>query len=145
MEGQFLNKENEELVVSAIKEAETNTSGEIRVHIQDGCKGDVLKVAQSQFNRLKMHQTDLRNGVLFFVVTGAHKFAILGDEGINNAVPDNFWNHIKDKMQEHFREGRYAEGLAEGIKRAGLALKEHFPYQSDDVNELSDDISYGTD
>jgi len=141
----FLNKDQEALVVSAIKEAETNTSGEVRVHIQKHCKGDAMKVAQSQFNRLKMDRTELRNGVLFFVATEAHKFAILGDEGINNAVSDDFWEEIKNEMQEHFRNGRYSEGLAAGIKSAGLALQKHFPYQSDDVNELSDDISYGND
>jgi uncharacterized membrane protein len=89
-----------------------------------------------------MHKTKLRNGVLFYLAIKDKKFAILGDAGINAAVPGDFWEKIKNYMQEEFRKGNFTEGLCEGIRMAGEQLKSHFPYQSDDVNELPDDISF---
>lgn len=130
-------------ITNAIRVAETNTSGEIRVHIEKHCKGDVLDRAAYIFEKLKMHKTELRNGVLFYLALEDKKFAILGDVGINQKVPDNFWEEIKNDLFEKFKEKQYAEGLADGIIKAGEQLKEHFPYQSDDVNELSDEISFG--
>lgn len=130
-------------IVNAIKKAEKNTSGEVRVHIDNRCKGDVLDRAVDVFAMLKMHKTDLRNGVLFYLAIKDHKFAILGDAGINAVVPANFWESIKDAMVEHFAQGAFAEGLVTGITMAGEKLQEHFPYQKDDVNELPDDISFG--
>jgi uncharacterized membrane protein len=130
-------------IVKAVKQAELNTSGEVRVHIENTCKGDVLDRATDVFSMLKMHKTDLRNGVLFYLALKDHKFAVLGDAGINAVVPEGFWESIKEKMVEHFSKSKYALGLVEGIQMAGEKLKEHFPYQSDDVNELPDDISFG--
>jgi len=139
----FITEADKKSIVDAIKEAELNTSGEIRVHIESSCKGDVLDRAAYLFKKLQMHKTEQRNGVLFYLAYKDHKFAILGDGGINQKVPDNFWNRIKEKMTEKFSEGKFAEGLAEGIKESGEQLKTHFPYQSNDVNELSDEISFG--
>ena len=130
-------------IVSAIEEAETNTSGEIRVHIENHCAGDVMNRAAKVFATLHMHETQLRNGVLFYLALKDHKFAILGDAGINQKVPEHFWEDIRDYMREEFKQGHIAQGLAEGIKRAGQQLKTHFPYQQNDTNELSDDISFG--
>ncbi|MGM0621612.1 MAG: TPM domain-containing protein [Bacteroidota bacterium] len=130
-------------IKNAIRAAELNTSGEIRVHIEKHCREDVLDRAAYIFKKLEMHKTELRNGVLFYLAVDDHKFAILGDAGINRNVPDNFWEEIKKKMAEKFKEGLFAEGLSQGIKMAGEQLKSHFPYQEDDVNELSDEISYG--
>jgi len=138
----FFTKEQRSLIVSSIKEAELNTSGEIRVHIEKKCKKDVLDRATTIFGKLKMHKTNLRNGVLFYLAVKDHKFAILGDGGINDKVPDNFWENIKAHILDHFKEQRFTEGLTEGIKMAGQQLKTHFPYQSDDVNELPDDVSF---
>jgi len=95
------------------------------------------------FEKLAMHKTELRNGVLFYLALEDHKFAILGDAGINQKVEEDFWECTKEVVIEKLKEGLFAEGLAEGIIRAGERLKEHFPYQSDDVNELSDEISFG--
>jgi uncharacterized membrane protein len=139
----FLTETDKKKIVDAIKEAELNTSGEIRVHIESYCKGDVLDRAAYIFKKLKMHKTELHNGVLFYLAYKDRKFAILGDAGINSKVPENFWDEIKDRMAEKFREGKFAEGLSEGIIESGKQLKKHFPYQSDDVNELPDDISFG--
>ena len=138
----FLTSEQKHIILNAIKESEKNTSGEIRVHIEESAKGDVLDRAAYIFEKLKMHKTKQRNGVLFYLAYKSHKFAILGDAGINAAVPENFWDQIKETMAGFFKEGNFAEGLAEGIRMAGEKLKHHFPWQKDDVNELPDDISY---
>lgn len=137
-----LTEEEKESIVSAIREAELNTSGEIRVHLENHCREEVLDRAAEIFATLNMHKTRLRNGVLFYLAMKDHQFAILGDMGINRKVPDHFWEDIRDFMVAKFKEGKYAEGLSEGIKMAGRELKEHFPYQSNDRNELSDDISF---
>ena len=139
----FFSREDKISILNAIKEAELNTSGEIRVHIEKNCKSDVLDRAAYIFEKLKIHKTKLRNGVLFYLAYEDHKFAILGDAGINAVTPKNFWDDIKDIMTGYFKEAEFAKGLAEGIKMAGEHLKKNFPYQSDDVNELSDDISFG--
>ncbi len=136
-------KEQKDRIVAAIKAAEKLTSGEIQVHIDNHCKKDVLDRAAKVFAILKMHKTKLRNGVLFYMAIQDHKFAILGDAGINKTVPDNFWDHIKEKMMDYFKEGEIAEGLSAGIEMAGEALAKHFPIQEDDVNELPDEISFG--
>ena len=140
---QFFNEEQKKLITDAIKEAELNTSGEIRVHIESSCKEDVLDRAAYMFEKLAIHKTELRNGVLFYLSISDKKFAILGDAGINAVTPDNFWEEIKETIINHFKKDEFDIGLSTGIKMAGQALKEHFPYQKDDVNELSDEISFG--
>lgn len=141
---QFFSETQKQELINAIKDAELNTSGEIRLHVEMYCREDVLDHAAFIFEELQMHKTKLRNGVLFYVAINDKKFAILGDAGINAAVPEGFWNETKDLIIKHFKEGNYTEGLAQGIRLAGEQLKKHFPYQKDDVNELSDDISFGT-
>jgi len=137
----FLSETDKRMIVDAIKEAELNTSGEIRVHIESRCKEDVLDRAAYIFKKLKMYKTEQRNGILFYLAYKDHKFAILGDGGINQKVPENFWDEIKEKMAEKFKKGKFTEGLTEGIRESGINLKTHFPYQIGDVNELSDEIS----
>ena len=136
-------KEQQKQIVEAIKQAEHNTSGEIRVHIEKTCKLDVLDRAANVFAMLKMHKTQLRNGVLFYLSVEDRKFAILGDAGINAKVPADFWDSVKNAVIEQFKLGNQTEGLVKGILMAGEKLKAHFPYQKDDVNELSDEISFG--
>jgi len=138
----ILNREEDHRVVEAIRQAELNTSGEIKVHIENHCKGDVEQRSLVVFSHLKLNETNLRNGVLIYLAVKDRKFAILGDEGINNVVEDGFWNDVKDLMLGHFKEGRFAEGLEQGIMRCGEKLKTYFPHQSDDINEIPDDISY---
>jgi uncharacterized membrane protein len=139
----FFSKEEKEQIKGAVQTAELNTSGEIRVHIDNHCKEEVMDRAAWWFGKLEMHKTEQRNGVLFYLAVKDHKFAILGDAGINAVTLDDFWDTIKEKMLGHFSEGAFASGLQEGIVMAGEALKEHFPYQEGDVNELSDEISFG--
>ncbi len=137
--------EDEAQIVNAIKEAETNTSGEIRVHIENTCEMETLDRATQVFAYLHMHQTKLRNGVLFYVAIKSHKFAVLGDGGINAVVPPNFWNEVTNLVIGHFKEGKYAEGLSKGVLMAGEQLKAYFPYAGDhsDINELDNNISFG--
>jgi uncharacterized membrane protein len=139
----FFSKEEKEIIKSAVKEAELNTSGEIRVHIDNHCKEDVMDKAAWWFGKLEMQKTEQRNGVLFYLAVKEHKFAILGDGGINAVTQDDFWDQIKELMLARFKEGAFADGLKEGILMAGEALRSHFPYQDGDVNELSDEISFG--
>lgn len=139
----FFNESQKALITDAVKEAELNTSGEIRVHIESDCKEDVLDRAAFIFEKLEIHKTEQRNGVLFYLSITDKKFAILGDAGINAVTPDNFWEEIKETVINHFKNNDFEIGLSIGIKMAGEALKSHFPYQKDDVNELSDDISFG--
>ena len=139
----FFTQEEKESIKKSIAGAELNTSGEIRVHIEGTCANDVLDRAAYVFEKLAMHKTELRNGVLFYLAVKNRKFAILGDAGINKVTPENFWENIKDSMSEYFKESRFTEGLITGIKMAGEQLKSHFPYKEDDINELPDDISFG--
>ncbi len=138
----ILNREEDRRVVEAIKQAELNTSGEIKVHIENRCKGDVEERSLVVFDKLNLNETQLHNGVLIYLAVKDRKFAILGDKGINDVVEEGFWNDVKDLMLSHFKDGRFAEGLEQGIQRCGEKLKAYFPYQSDDINEIPDDISY---
>lgn len=134
-----------EAIVNAIRSAEVSTSGEIQVHIESRCKGEVLDRAVKVFDTLKMHQTKDRNGVLFYLAVVDKRFAILGDKGINEVVPEDFWEKIKDHMTGLFKQGQFTQGLIDGIQMAGEQLGAHFPYQGDsDINELPDEISFGS-
>ena len=139
----YFTEENKLQIANAIRVAEMNTSGEIRLHIQKYCKGDALDQAAYVFEKLEMHKTQLRNGVLFYLAVEDHKFAILGDAGINQKVPANFWDKTKELVLSKFKEGNITDGLTSGILMAGEQLKEHFPYLEGDKNELSNDISFG--
>ena len=140
----FFSKDDQKAIITAIEEAEKNTSGEIRVHVDVECKEDVLDHAAWLFHFLKMDKTALRNGVLIYLAVESKKFAIIGDEGINNAVPENFWEDTKEKMLSFFKEKKFTQGIISGITEAGEKLKTYFPYQGkEDINELSDEISFG--
>ncbi len=140
---QPLSAEQQQQIIDAIKRAEMATSGEIRVHMEGACPdGDPVMRAIAVFEHLGMHKTREQNGVLFYVALDDRKFAVVGDKGIDQRVPTDFWNGIKEDIRHHFAQGQYADGLARGIARAGEQLKTYFPRLSDDTNELSDDISY---
>lgn len=139
---EFLTPEEEEQIVEAIKEAEKQTSGEIRVHIENESSMDPFERAKEVFYYLKMDQTAEKNGVLFYISTKDHHFVVIGDEGIDRVVPDNFWESVKNHVLGEFAKGNFAKGLLLGIADAGNKLKEYFPYETKgDTNELSDEIS----
>jgi uncharacterized membrane protein len=138
----FFNEAEEHKIIDAIRKAEDHTSGEIRVHVEPECKGDSFQRAIELFAELEMHRTQLHNGVLFYLAYESHKFSIVADEGINKAVPENFWEEIKDMMQSKFKDKDFVLGLTEGIALTGQQLKTYFPIDEEaDQNELSDDIS----
>jgi uncharacterized membrane protein len=139
----FLTKAEEQEIVEAIGIAEKNTSGEIRVHIEKENTIAPLDRAMEVFRTLNMENTEERNGVIIYVAVKSHQFAIYGDKGINEKVGHDFWDCTKDVMANHFKNGNFKQGLIDGILRAGEQLKTHFPYQSDDTNELSNEISKG--
>ena len=139
----FFKEEEKAAIVEAIKKAELKTSGEIRVHIESKCKGSELARAAQVFKILGMHKTKQRNGVLIYLAFGDRKFAIIGDAGINKVVPKDFWEEIKETMLNRFARRKFGKGIVAAIEIAGEKLAEFFPYQSDDVNELPDDISFG--
>lgn len=139
----FLSKTEEEEIIEAIRTAELNTSGEIRVHIEKTSKIDAFNRALELFHNLKMDNTKEQNGVLIYVAVEDKTFVIYGDKGINDAVPENFWDSTKNVMQSHFKAGNFKQGLVEGVLRAGIELEKHFPWEKGDVNELSNEISKG--
>jgi uncharacterized membrane protein len=138
----FFSKEQQAQILASVKEAELETSGEIRVHIETSLNGDVLDRAAWLFRKMGMDKTAERNGVLFYLVVSDRKFAIIGDAGINAKVPAGFWDDISEVLKKDFKEGKFTEGLVEGIIMAGNQLKTHFPHRLEDVNELPDDISF---
>jgi uncharacterized membrane protein len=138
----FFSKEQQAQILASVREAEKATSGEIRVHIESSLKVDVLDRAAWLFKKLGMDKTADRNGVLFYLAVDDRKFAIIGDAGINSKVPAGFWNEISELLLKNFKEGKFTEGLTEGIIMAGNQLKAFFPRSTDDVNELSDEISF---
>ncbi|MEX0363603.1 MAG: TPM domain-containing protein [Allomuricauda sp.] len=139
----FLSYEEEQDIVTAILEAEKNTSGEIRVHIESTAKMDHFSRAQQVFHFLKMDNTKESNGVLLYVAVEDKKFVIYGDTGIDRAVPKGFWESTKEVISNHFKTGNFKQGIVEGVQRAGKELQVHFPWDQTDTNELSDAISKG--
>ncbi len=134
-------KEDERRLVEAIREAESQTSGEIRVHLQKKIKSSVYDEAKQAFEKLGMTATQERNGILFFLAEDQREFAILGDSGIHAKVDSKFWDQLSDTMQNDFKKGDFIIGLSKGIQMCGVELAKHFPRHLDDRNELSDFIS----
>lgn len=140
----FFSADEQKRILEAIEKAEDHTSGEIRLHLEGRCPTEEpLDHAKELFFQLEMDKTAQRNGVLIYLATASHRFAILGDEGIHRVVPENFWEDVKELMVSHFREDDFGQGMVEGIARIGEKLHEFFPWQSDDANELPDEISFG--
>ena len=139
----FFTEEQKKNLEQAIKESEKQTSGEIRVYVENSCSGEILDRAAYLFNLLEMTKTKERNGILFYLSIARQKFAVLGDAGINAKVPENFWDSVRDVMEKYFKDEDFTGGLIEGIRMTGEKLKTYFPWMPDDKNELSDAISFG--
>lgn len=139
----YFSKEEKKAIVDVIREAEKNTSGEIRVYFERSTKGsNVLDRAYRAFKKLKMGNTELKNGVLFYIAFGEHKCAIIGDEGIHAKVGEQFWDQELEILQSYFRKDEYTQGLQKAIQLAGERLAHFFPFERDDVNELDDEIYF---
>jgi len=140
----FLSGLEHERIVSAIREAESKTSGEIRVIVQRGkLNADPLIVAQKKFQRLGMSKTRERNAVLIFLAPRAHKFAVVGDQAIHEKCGEEFWQHVVDEMRAHFQNEKFSQALTEAIYEVGKVLATHFPRTSTPSNELPDEIVEG--
>ena len=139
----FLSREEEQDIVQAILEAEKNTSGEIRIHIEAHTQLDHIDRAKEVFQMLKMGNTKEENGVLIYMAVNDKKFAIYGDRGIDKVVPDDFWDSTRDTIQAQFKKNDFKKGIIDGILKAGKELQTHFPWQQGDKNELSDEVSKG--
>lgn len=139
----FLTAEEEQTIVAAIRNAEKETSGEIRVHIEQNCDADVYEHAMEVFHYLKMDNTKQQNGVLIYIAVDKKEFVIYGDKGINAVVPEDFWDTTRDKIAVNFKAGNFTQGLIEGIKIAGKELSKHFPWIHGDKDELDNTISKG--
>ncbi len=139
----FLSKEEEQEIVEAIRLAEKNTSGEIRIHLEQTTTLDAYDRALAVFQELKMDETELKNGVLIYLAIKDRTFVICGDQGINDVVPNDFWDCTRDIMVTQFKAGNFKQGLIDGILRAGEQLQQYFPWKEGDTNELSNEISKG--
>ena len=139
----FFTEEEKTKILQAIQQAEKNTSGEIRVHIEDVCKSNPVEKAEQIFIKLNMQNTHLRNGILFYLAIESKDFTVFGDKGIHEKVGPEFWNSITYKAANKFKTKQYCDGLTEAILECGQQLKIYFPYQQNDINELNDEISFG--
>jgi len=137
----FFSEKEREDIIKAIQMAEEQTSGEIRLHLEKKSKKDIYDRAVKVFNKIGMHKTAQKNGVLIYLATANRKFVILGDQGINEVVPENFWADVANLMSEFFKKGDFSAGVCKGVTLIGQKLKVLFPYENGDINELTDDIS----
>lgn len=135
-------EQDQEVIAHAISEAEKATSGEIRIAIDKHCSGDAFERATAYFSKLGMDKTAKHNGVLIYLAYEDHKFAIIGDRGINKVVPDDFWETTQTAMKAHFAGGNIVQGIIAGILLAGEKLALYFPFEGDDINELPNDIIF---
>ena len=140
---QIFTNEQKQQIVAAIGEAEKQTSGQIRVHLEEKCPKEPLARAVDVFHKLEMHKTKHKNAVLIYIAWGDKKFAIAGDSGIHAVVPADFWHGTKEVMKGHFKKEEFLAGLLFAIKETGEHLKQYFPHSGNDKNELSDEISEG--
>ncbi len=138
----FFTEEEKLKIIHTIRDAELKTSGEIKIHIDDECKGDVLQKAQQVFIKLKLHKTALQNGLLIYIAVKDHQFALVADEGINKQVPPHFWEDVIEVMQENFKADKYLSGVLSAIEMAGNKLIQNFPVAVNDINEISNEISF---
>ena len=139
----FLTHEEEQEIIDTIRIAERNTSGEIRIHLERTCQGDIFQHAVEVFHFLKMDNTSLRNGVLIYIALDKKTLVIYGDKGINEKVDDSFWESTKDLILSHFKKNAFKEGLIQGVLKAGKMLEAYFPWDHGDINELDNTISKG--
>lgn len=142
---ELLTEEQEQQVITAIKKAELQTSGEIRVHIEQHCNKDPLERAARIFHELGMDQTDQQNGVLIYIAGEDHKAAVYAGKGIHEQVEDGFWSDVLNLLLNHFKKSAFVEGIEAAVQKVALKLEDLYPYRKSDANELSNEISYNND
>ena len=137
----FFSKEELEVIRHSVEQAESGTSGEIRVHLDRRCAGDPVKAAEARFDKLGMRATRERNGVLLYLAITDRKFALYGDEAVHGVLPEGTWERLRDAMLAEFAKDRFAEGISHAVETIGEALRTHFPHRVDDNDELTDEVS----
>lgn len=138
----FISVEGQRRIARAITEAERRTSGEICVHVTPHCLSEPIKQAEAVFNIKHLYRTQRRNAVLIYIAYSDRKMAILGDTGINRLVPDGFWNDALALLAQHFRRHCVVEGICAAVALIGEKLSEFFPADREDINELSNEVTY---
>lgn len=138
----FLNRKQKSRIIQAIVQAENVTSGEIKLHIENHCPTELLKRAKEVFHLHHMHQTEKRNGVLIYMALRDKKVGIVGDRGIDELIPENYWQEEVDMLLGYFKQSEFTTGLVTVITRIGEKLQKHFPIEENDVNELPDEITF---
>ncbi len=138
----FIPEQGQRLITRAITEAERRTSGELCVHVTPYCRGDVMERARHTFDQLQLYRTEHRNAVLIYVAFVDRRFAILGDRGIDERVPDGFWDDAAALLKRYLKAGLPVDGICRTVALLGEHLAAYFPAQRDDVNELSNDVTF---
>jgi uncharacterized membrane protein len=138
----FFSAAEKNAIVNAIRKAESQTSSEIRVHVEDNCESDVINRAIAVFNKIGMQKTPLRNAVLIYIAVADRKFAVIGDEAMNNKVAPDYWTTISMQLGNSFKNGHYGKGVMDAIETIAATLSAHFPILKSDTNDLPDDISF---
>ena len=138
----FIPSEGQRRIAAAITAAERHTTGEICVHVTPRCRGNVMKRAARTFDRLHLYSTKRRNAVLIFIAYQDRKLAILGDAGINNVIPEGFWDNEVEELARFLKAGRPVDGLCEIIAHMGERLSQYFPGERDGENELSNEVTF---
>lgn len=136
----MLNNRELEKIAATIREAESYTSGEIRIYVARHCKGNPLVEAAKKFEALKMNATQLHNGVLIYIAPHDRKAAIYGDSGIAEMADERFWNQALDDLLTGCREGQVADGICKAIVKVGELIKKKYPILENDKNELRDEV-----
>lgn len=136
-----MSKLQHDQIVHAIREVEAKTTAQIRVYIQRGkLNGDPLVAAQKKFQRLGMHKTSERNGVLIFVAPRVRKFAVVGDQAIHEKCGEPYWQRVVELMREHFRNERFSDAIVDAVRDIGQVLSAHFPRRSISSDRVTDEV-----
>ncbi|MHC4331433.1 MAG: TPM domain-containing protein [Planctomycetota bacterium] len=138
----FLSEAESAKINSAIKEAESKTSGEIKLVMARHCWGNVKAKASKIFKQLGLDKTQERNCVLVLFIVTNREFLIYGGQGIHEKAGQEFWDDIRDKMAAAFKQDEFGDGISRGVRLIGEKLSRYFPYQRDDTDEISDEIIY---
>jgi len=141
----FLRSLDDTRIVSAIREAESRSRGEIRVHVAEREVADPRTEAARVFERLGMADTAERNGVLLFVAPASQSITVLGDRAVHERCGEAFWTAVVESVRGEFSAGRFTEGIVAGVRALGDELARHFPRRpgESDLNELPDTVSHG--
>ena len=142
----FLSNEEKHQIVNAIRAAEAKTSGEIRVHLDRHCKGgSPVDAARAMFDRLAMHATREKNGVLIYLAVHDHVFAVVGDSGLDGKLEQSFWDGVRERMSAAFAKDEFGAGIAASVREIGEGMAAKFPHPAADTSSLSDQVSRGRD